>query len=449
VAQISYYVSDLGKARSYYEGFLGFREAFSLKTEDGSNATFVKINDHQFVELIAEPPKNHGSLYGIAFETDDARAMRAYLASIGVKVPDAVGKDVAGDLSFEITDPSGFTIQIVQYQPGSRTMQTKGKFMPDSRISTHIDHVGLLMADRDEAAKFYGDSFGFVREGDGTKMKIGDSADRFELGFERKPATIDRYHVKDHICLSIPDVPAVTAMLSAKPDAKGFRAIENHQLGNGKHVAELYDLDGNRVELMEPPGAAALAQTSSGPQPASAVNLSVSACAGLPPGKHRNLERMTDLFGLTCEQELKIEPQLHNEESVSKPLLRFDAFSSEEKQVVMVKIKLAARRQIRTLLTPDQQKKMDEEIESVAKGGGKAGGGKKSQGTEVEVNAFDNEEQLSQAINNYSALTPDEKTEMMLQVKTAARKNAGSQLTGEQLSKLDSDIRELSSTKKM
>ena len=107
--------------------------------------------------------------------------------------------------------------------------------------------------DRDQAAKFYGDAFGFVREADGTKMKIADSTDRFELGFERKPPTIDRYHVKDHICLSVPDVPAVTSMLSAKPAANTFREIENHQLGNGKHVAELYDLDGNRVELMEPP----------------------------------------------------------------------------------------------------------------------------------------------------------------------------------------------------
>jgi hypothetical protein len=26
-----------------------------------------------------------------------------------------------------------------------------------------------------------------------------------------------------------------------------------HQLGNGKNVIEIYDLDGNRVELMEPP----------------------------------------------------------------------------------------------------------------------------------------------------------------------------------------------------
>src|SRR5438270_11614507 len=73
VAQISYYVGDLAKARSYYEDFLGFQEAFSTKTPDGADAAFVKINDHQFIQLILGTPKNHGFLYGIAFETNDAK----------------------------------------------------------------------------------------------------------------------------------------------------------------------------------------------------------------------------------------------------------------------------------------------------------------------------------------------------------------------------------------
>src|SRR5260370_25265598 len=89
-------------------------------------------------------------------------------------------------------------------------------------------------------------------------------------------------------------------------------------------------------------------------------------CAGLPPGKHSLLERFAADFGLTCEQQLKVEPLLHAEESVSKPLLAFAAFTSEEQQAVMLKIKLAARRQVRALLTPDQQNKMDAEIESTA-----------------------------------------------------------------------------------
>src|ERR1035437_11031354 len=51
MAHMAYYVSDLKKARDYYQGFLGFQEAFTLKNPDGSDhVVFVKINDHQFIE---------------------------------------------------------------------------------------------------------------------------------------------------------------------------------------------------------------------------------------------------------------------------------------------------------------------------------------------------------------------------------------------------------------
>jgi len=268
VAHIAYYVSDLKRARGYYENFLGFREAFCLKNSNGSDhIAFVKINDHQFIELYAEAATNHGYLHDAGFETDDARGMRAFLAGIGVKVPETVTKDETGNVSFEITDPFGFVIQIIQYAPDSLTARGRGKFIPPSRISTQVDHVGLLVGDREEALKFYADAFGFEREGDNTtKMRIGNGPDRFELGFERKqPPAEARFHVKDHICLSVLDVPKVVAALDAQPAAKEFRTIETHVLENGKHVAELYDLDGNRVELMEPPqGSAGRTTTEAG-----------------------------------------------------------------------------------------------------------------------------------------------------------------------------------------
>ena len=254
-AHIAYCVTDLKQARAYYEDFLGFQEAFSLKSPDGSDdIVFIKINDHQFIELWREAPKNYGYLHDVAFQTENARGLRAWLAAHAVKVSDAVANDVAGDLSFEFTDPFGFTIQLVEYVPDSWTGRTKSKFMPETRPSTHIDHLGILIGNREVAAKFYGDNLGFAVEGDGSKQRIGDGPDRFELGFERKPPGPDRFHIKNHICLSAPDVPKLAAMLKAKPAAKNFKEIETHQLDNGKHVAELYDLDGNRVEIMEPPG---------------------------------------------------------------------------------------------------------------------------------------------------------------------------------------------------
>jgi lactoylglutathione lyase len=253
-AHMAYCVSDLKQARAYYEDFLGFQEAFALKNPDGSDhVVFIKINDYQFIELWQEAPRNHGYLHDVAFQTEDARGLLSWFAARAVKVSDAVAKDVAGDLGFDVTDPFGFTIRLVQYAADSWTARTKGKFMPETRPSTHIDHLGILIGDKEVAAKFYGDNFGFAAEGDGSKRRIGDGPDRFELGFERKPPGPGRFHIKDHICLSAPDVPKLAAMLKAKPAAGSFKEIETHQLENGKHVAELYDPDGNRVEVMEPP----------------------------------------------------------------------------------------------------------------------------------------------------------------------------------------------------
>lgn len=258
MAHMAYYVSDLKKARDYYEGFLGFQEALVLKNADGSDhVVFIKINDHQFIELYAEPVKNYGFIHDAGFETNDAKGMRDHLAAMGVKVPDKVVKDETGNLSFDIIEPSGFTIQIVQYLPDSLTAKTKGKFMPASRISDHIDHIGLLIKDKDVTWKFYSDAFGFTKEGDGSKMAIPGSNDRFEVGWERKDPVEARFHVKDHICLSVPDAPKMTAALKAKPQITEFpdAIADIHQLGNGKNVVEIYDLDHNRVETMEPPKA--------------------------------------------------------------------------------------------------------------------------------------------------------------------------------------------------
>jgi len=184
-------------------------------------------------------------------------------------------------------------------------------------------------------------------------------------------------------------------------------------------------------------------------------------CPGLPPGRHSLLERMTATFGLTCEQELQIEPLLHNEESVSKPLLRFAAFSPEEKRAVMLKIKVAARRQILPLLTPDQQIKMRKDIEVVSRNGNEAevlkggleknGGGEKNQtgsskkhGTEdTNGDPFEAEETLSQALSAYTALSAEERTTLILQVKQAALRDDQQHLTPEQKARISKDIEHL------
>jgi hypothetical protein len=158
-------------------------------------------------------------------------------------------------------------------------------------------------------------------------------------------------------------------------------------------------------------------------------------------GKHALLEKMTESFGLTCKQEDIIEPLLHDEESVTKPLLAFQAFTPEERQAVMLKIKLAARVQIRPYLTPDQQVKSD--AEAAATAASSAGGGKGGKAAPKPAEGFAAEETLSDAIAAYSAFTPEQK-ELQLEVKKVARRPNAPSLTPEQAAKIDADIKKLS-----
>jgi hypothetical protein len=171
-----------------------------------------------------------------------------------------------------------------------------------------------------------------------------------------------------------------------------------------------------------------------------------NTCSGLPPGRHALLERFTAQLGLTCEQQLKIEPVLHSEESVTKPLLRYTALTQEEKTAMMTTIKVAARKQVRDLLTPDQQKKMDEDISYVSKHGKEPGMNsrpkQKSQKKEGPPDIFADEESLSNAIQNYPALSSEERRSMLLEVKEAALRDSN-QLNSDQREQLEAAIREL------
>jgi len=128
VAHMALFVSDLEKARAFYETFLGYEEPYVLKGEDGSvRVAFIKINESQYLEIFTDSPKLEGHLNHIAFLTDSAEGMRAYLAFRGVSVPDKVTKGRIGNLNFNVTDPDGHTVEIVEYQPDSWTTRERGR----------------------------------------------------------------------------------------------------------------------------------------------------------------------------------------------------------------------------------------------------------------------------------------------------------------------------------
>jgi catechol 2,3-dioxygenase-like lactoylglutathione lyase family enzyme len=263
VSHMALFVSDLQKSRWFYEDFLGYAEPYHLKREDGSvRIAFIKINEDQYIELFTDSPKQEGQLNHIAFYTDSAEELRAYLVSRGVKVPEKVGKGKIGNSNFNIADPDGHTVEIVQYEPDSWTRRAEGKYLPDTRISTHMAHEGVTVGALDPSAKFYGGILGFQEFWRGSSsgkvlswvnMRVPDGQDYLEFMLYSKPPDARELGVKNHICLLTSDVEKAVAALKARAAAKSYTLPIEIKVGvNGKRQANLFDPDGTRIELMEP-----------------------------------------------------------------------------------------------------------------------------------------------------------------------------------------------------
>ena len=263
ISHMALFVSDLAKARWFYEDFLGYAEPYNLKRDDGSvRIAFIKINEDQYLELFTDPPKQDGQMSHIAFYTDSAEGMRAYLAAQGVKVPAAVNKGKIGNSEFNVTDPDGHTVEIVQYEPDSWTRREHGNFLPDTRISAHIPHVGVTVRALDPAMKFYGGILGFNEFWRGSSngkilswvnLRVPDGQDYLEMMLYSGTLDAKDLGTKNHICLVVPDIDKAVATLKSRPAASAYTLPIEIKVGvNGKRQANLFDPDGTRVELMEP-----------------------------------------------------------------------------------------------------------------------------------------------------------------------------------------------------
>jgi len=265
ISHVAFDVSDLSKARAFYEDFLGFAEYGLLPGKDGSvRMVFIKINDDQHIELLTDqPPAGEGRLNHVAFYTDNAPQMREYLAARGVKVPERVGKGKTGDLNFEFKDPDGHTIEIVQYEPTGWVMRDRGKSMPASRISLRIRHVGLSVEALEDSMNFYGGILGFQEFWRGSSnhgetlswvdMRVPDGQDYVEFMLYGLRPSLDRLSVMHHFCVEVPDVRKAVAQLESRPAFKTYGRDITAKVGvNGRWQANLFDPDGTRVEVMEP-----------------------------------------------------------------------------------------------------------------------------------------------------------------------------------------------------
>jgi catechol 2,3-dioxygenase-like lactoylglutathione lyase family enzyme len=261
VAHIALRTGDLAAARQFYGKDLGYAEAFRIaETEGGPQLVCFKVNDRQYIELLPKlESETQDRLLHIAFETTDVGQLREYLASRGVAVPDKVRTQPDGNLSISIKDPDGHVVEFVQYMPDSIEMRNEGKFLPASRISDRMRHVGFTVSDQEAANRLYRDILGFREvwhggfEDDGppnwVAMRVPDGRDHLEYMLRVKDPAPRTRGVMNHLCLEVPNVEASYKTLLGREMKIG----EGPKIGrDGKWQLNLYDPNYTRAELMEP-----------------------------------------------------------------------------------------------------------------------------------------------------------------------------------------------------
>lgn len=158
IAHVALRVHDLAASTAFYEK-LGFEQAFDLKKDGVSYESFIKINDHQFIELYPVTPKNPdpGFLH-LCFEGVDLQAIYDDYVGRGL-TPTALRKAGAGNLLFTLAGPlqpfGPQNIEYTQYMPGSLHFEDRGKHLGPDRVADKLVTVALAMKDTAAARDFY------------------------------------------------------------------------------------------------------------------------------------------------------------------------------------------------------------------------------------------------------------------------------------------------------
>ena len=182
IAHVAIRVKDLAASRDFYNK-LGFQEAFNLSKNGEVYESFIKLNDHQFIELYPVTAKEPTPAFlHLCFEGDDLQAIHDDYASRGLP-PTQVRKAGAGNLLFTMVGPEKQNIEYTQYMPGSRHSDDQGKHLSEDRVADKLISVSLAMKDTAAARDFYINQLNFKSiAGDPMSLHMpGDSGQEVEI----------------------------------------------------------------------------------------------------------------------------------------------------------------------------------------------------------------------------------------------------------------------------
>jgi catechol 2,3-dioxygenase-like lactoylglutathione lyase family enzyme len=255
LAQVTWRVGDLQKARQFYGGVMGFEEAFQEKDAQGQGrGLWFKVNDDQFVAFLpGAGGEGECRLDRVSLLTPDIRRAHQMLRARGLACGD-VQAEADGNPHFWFADPDGTRLDLVQYMPGSRQSEARGKTNGVTRISDHMQHVGLAVANRDASMTFYCNSLGFWETTRGgpapddirwiNLMMPGTHGDYIELMVH----AADPLAGRQHICFAVPDIQQAHKLLLERGLPANFKPFHSKE---GLWLMNLRDPNGLRVEFME------------------------------------------------------------------------------------------------------------------------------------------------------------------------------------------------------
>jgi catechol 2,3-dioxygenase-like lactoylglutathione lyase family enzyme len=261
IANVTFKVADLDKARRYYEGILGFAEAFDLKDSSGNvTSVYFKVNDDQYIEVI--PTLKPGELNReerVVFQSTDLEKLHALYASRGLN-PSKIQNGPDGNPVFRVVSPEGNNLDFLQYAEGSEQAKARGTFLGPNRISTHLWHVGIMTQDAATSGPFYREKLGFTNlrfgtRGDYMETPRRDSNTETKPPLSDTPATHAQYESEqwgavNHIAIEVADMRTARDLLQKRGRFDDLR-VRAH-IGNNRHwLMFLFDPAGTRTEIME------------------------------------------------------------------------------------------------------------------------------------------------------------------------------------------------------
>ncbi len=245
IAFVRVYAKDLLASRKFYTERLRLPEV-----RCGNGCTQYEVGKSQFVQVVDARERNNG-MEVIGFRTTDVEALRKYLASRQLAVPNSLTKNFDGSHEFEITDAEGHHVAF--YQPAKDDGRRGG-------ISHRMIHVGFVVKDRAAMDKLYKDVLGFRPYWYGgwkedhpvwVSSQVPDGTDWLEYMLDI-PANADHHQlgVQNHFSLGIANIDDAASGLARS----GWKSSqqEHTQMGrDGKRQLNVWDPDDVRIEFME------------------------------------------------------------------------------------------------------------------------------------------------------------------------------------------------------